>query len=272
MLVDQDNPSTANAVRSTQRCLSDARDISSWVDFRKNCLHFCTTHDANAVMIVVQGAIFNFLTHERATSISSMSSVQDDTSTPSKPPATEPEDVYYRFGGAAIATMLHNRYRSMYTSPADKRITISTEISVLKAMQCDDKSVVPTSPQYRDGGFMYFPDQALIPFIKAVDNKIKKVANSKGIREHGRNIVDVATELARMDKSLKKLFEEFMQTNFESLDEALTLINCVYAEFFRLGEFMDCYRQIQATKGGSAGQNLHDTLLSQHINLQSQIS
>lgn len=280
MLEDQDNP-TVSAVRSTQHCLSDARDISKWVDFRKNCSHICTTHDGNAVMIAVQSAVFNFLTHETATSISSMSSVQDDTSTPSQPPATEPEDVYYRFGGAAIAQMLHNRYRSMYTSPADKRIAISTEISVLKAMQCDDKSVVPASLQYRDRGFMYFPDQALIPFIKAADNKIKKFANSDGIREHGRNIARVATEQARMDESLKKLFKEFMQTKFDSLDEVLSPMNCVYAEFFRklcntrLGEFMDCYRQIQATKSGSAslsGQNLRDTLLSQHINLQSQIS
>jgi len=66
---------------------------------------------------------------------------------------------------------------------------------------------------------MYFPDQALIPFIKAADNKIKKFANSDGIREHGRNIAGTATEQARMDKSLKKLFKEFMQTKFDSLDE-----------------------------------------------------
>ena len=81
-------------------------------------------------------------------------------------------------------------------------------------------------------------------------------------------------------ESLKKLFKEFMQTKFDSLDEVLSPMNCVYAEFFRklcntrLGEFMDCYRQIQATKSGSAslsGQNLRDTLLSQHINLQSHL-
>ena len=53
MLEDQDNP-TVSAVRSTQHCLSDARDISKWVDFRKNCSHICTTHDGNAVMIAVQ--------------------------------------------------------------------------------------------------------------------------------------------------------------------------------------------------------------------------
>jgi len=72
-------------------------------------------------------------------------------------------------------------------------------------MQYDDKSVVPASLQYRDRGFMYFPDQALIPFIKAADNKIKKFANSDGIREHGRNIARVATEQARMDESLNSL-------------------------------------------------------------------
>jgi len=44
------------------------------------------------------------------------------------------------------------------------------------------------------------------------------------------------------------LFKEFMQTKFDSLDEVLSPMNCVYAQFFqrlcntRLGEFMDCYR------------------------------
>ena len=67
------------------------------------------------------------------------------------------------------------------------------EISVLKGVECSNKSIIPPSLQYRDNGFMYFPDEALIPFIKAVDDKVK-VVNKKGVQEHGGNIVQVTTE------------------------------------------------------------------------------
>ena len=42
---------------------------------------------------------------------------------------------------------------------------------------------------------MYFPNEDLIPFIKAVDNKVKEVANKKGVQEHGGKIVQVTSEL-----------------------------------------------------------------------------
>ena len=76
-------------------------------------------------------------------------------------------------------------------------------------MECPDKSIIPPSLQYRDNGFMYFPDQALIPFIKAVDDKVKEVANKKGVQEHGRNIVQVTTDKVRADTSFKTKFKEF---------------------------------------------------------------
>ena len=67
-------------------------------------------------------------------------------------------------------------YEKVSSCPVNNRGTVIVEISELKAM-------VPTKAlflQYRDSGFMYFPDQALIPFIKAVDDKVKEVANKKG--------------------------------------------------------------------------------------------
>ena len=63
---------------------------------------------------------------------------------------TEPDDVYYKFGGAAIAEMLWKRYRSIHSCPENNRGTIVEEISVLKAMECSDKSIVSLSLQYRD--------------------------------------------------------------------------------------------------------------------------
>ena len=93
--------------------------------------------------------------------------------------------LHYRFGGAAIAEMLKKRYRSIHCCPQNNRGMIVEEISILKAMECPDKSIIPASLQYRDKGFMYFPDQALILFIKAVDDKVKEIANKKRVQEHG---------------------------------------------------------------------------------------
>ena len=92
----------------------------------------------------------------------------------------EPDEVYYKFGGAAIAEMLRKRYRSIHSCPENKRGTIIVEICP-KGYGVFQQSIIPPSLQYRDNGFMYFPDEALIPFIKAVDNKVKEVANKKGV-------------------------------------------------------------------------------------------
>ena len=77
--------------------------------------------------------------------------------------------------------------------------------------------------------------------------------------------------------SLKRKFEEFLRIKFDSLDEISNAMDSVYAEFLRklcntrLGEFLDSYKQIQLSKSGSAslsGQNLRDTLLSQHVQFE----
>ena len=125
-------------------------------------------------MISIQGAIFKELSKLVAHEISVVTSKNADQ--PSTSVAVEePDDVYYRFGGAAIAEMLHNRYRSSHASPYSKRNKIANEISILKAMECKDKSVIPASLKYRDRGFMYFPDPSFIAFIKAIDDKVRSV-------------------------------------------------------------------------------------------------
>ena len=74
--------------------------------------------------------------------------------TPSAPasqsPIPEPDEVCYKFGGAAIADMLNNRYGRIHSCPENNRGSITVEISILKSMQCPDKSIVPPSLQYQD--------------------------------------------------------------------------------------------------------------------------
>ena len=111
--------------------------------------------------------------------------------------------------------MLHNRYKRIHSYPMDKRSSVVEEISILKAMQTMDKSHVPASLQYRDRGFMYFPDRPFLPFIKAVDQTVKSIANEEGIKHHGKHIVEVATQKVRSDDKLQRSFTDALVTKFE---------------------------------------------------------
>ena len=48
----------------------------------------------------------------------------------------EPDEVYFRFGGGALAEMFHTRYKQMKSSkPHTVKAKISEELSLLKCMQ-----------------------------------------------------------------------------------------------------------------------------------------
>ena len=107
------------------------------MEFRKSQLNICSVYHANAVLIAVQGAVFNYLAHTAAKHMPSME--QDETQSESIL-ISEPDDVYYRFGGAAIAEMLKKRHRSIHCCPQNIRDMIVEEISILKAIECPDKA------------------------------------------------------------------------------------------------------------------------------------
>jgi hypothetical protein len=102
------------------------------------------------------------------------------------------DDVYIRFGGAAISDMLHLRYKSIRTcSSTVRREVISQEIEILHSINTADKSSNPTYLKYRDRGYMYSPHQNFIQFIKDVDKTAKEVVTEAGLEEHGDQIVKV---------------------------------------------------------------------------------
>ena len=86
--------------------------------------------------------------------------------------------MYYRFGGAALAAMLHLRYDQLKSGVHEsKRESVRDEITILKAIQCTDKDHAPDYFQYRDMGYMYFPAARYIPFIKNVDKFVLECAS-----------------------------------------------------------------------------------------------
>ena len=58
-------------------------------------------------------------------------------------------------------------------------------------MNTKDKSFMPSYLQYRDRGFMYTPNPDFIPFFRAVDECIKEVANERGFKDHGDQLIKV---------------------------------------------------------------------------------
>ena len=225
--------------------------------------------------------MYNYLSTVTASTVGDLpcdSTVKDAPGVGTAEAIVEPEDVYYRFGGAAIAEMLHNRYKRIHSCPMDKRSSVVEEISILEAVQTMDKSA---SLQYQDRGFMYFPDCPFLPFIKSVDQTVKSIANEEGIKHHGKHIIEITTQKVRSNDKLRKSFTDALATKFDSLQGLSSAVDAVYAELLRklcntrLGEFIDSFRQIQISKSGTAtlsGQNLRDSLLSQHVNMKTQYS
>ena len=107
-------------------------------------------------------------------------------------PSNDGDDVYYRFGGAAIADILKVRYtKRSSTSATSSNCNVSHEIKILQSINTKEKSNMPEYLKYRDHGYMYTPHPSFIPFFRDVDNCIREVVNPTGFQEHTHELVKV---------------------------------------------------------------------------------
>ena len=188
--------------------------------------------------------------------------------------------VYYRFGGAAIASMLHSRYDKLKEHPGDKQLseetTILQKISIHKK---EDKENIPGSLKYRDKGHMYFPCEELLPLVKEVDFATKEYCNPESFKKHSSDLLLVMSNKFVLDMNLCSLFEDVLQVKVPEFSEMSDkTVDSVYEEFVRklchtrVEEFLNSFKQQSAAHKGLAtlaGQNLRDSLLSHHVNLRS---
>lgn len=108
-----------------------------------------------------------------------------------KSTSCDPIDVYYRVGGATLASMLHNCYDIMKSGTHSQKEKISSEIHILQRLVATSKSQAPECLQYRNEGHMYLPCVELLPFLKEVDVTVKNIAIEEGFEKHGRKLVEV---------------------------------------------------------------------------------
>ena len=95
----------------------------------------------------------------------------------------------------------------------------------------------------------------------------------------GKHLIEVATEKVKNKSELREAYTKTLLTIFDSIEGMTNAVDKVYSELTRklcntrLAEFVDCFKQIEASKVGSAtlsGLNLRDTLLHDHVNLKTQ--
>ena len=248
------------------------------LEIHQQWLSYCAKCEAdravsNPIMVAVCSAVFDYLMSK----INQHQKEKAKTSDPILLPEQE-KGVYYRFGGAALSSMLHQRYNKLKPDmPESDRAVLKEEISILKAINCTDKDHVPEYLQYRDMGYMYFPAVRYIPFIEHVDQCVLEHTNEKSLQEHGSSLVGVVTAHLRQNKDLEK---EFITLLTELYSRNTEVVQKIYLEFTRklcntrIQEFLDVYRQLAAKKEDGkhtlSGQNLRDKLLTYHTSSKSQ--
>lgn len=157
---------------------------------RMNWLEFCDCSDmpvpeSNPVMIVISSAIYDILLERAEKFQKNLSDNGESVSTSLQLPVVKDgEDVHLRIGGAAICTMLHLHYQQIKGCTTTQRDKLSQEITILQAMLMKDKTNLPHYLQYRNRGFMYFPDASFVPFIQSVHEVVRGVVSIGSLEEH----------------------------------------------------------------------------------------
>lgn len=173
---------------------SDSSD-SSLAAIRSVWMEFCKDHatpvpTSNPIMMTISSRAYFYLLDQVAMYQNELP-MANDKSTEEPVSNDDSDDVYYRFGGAAICTMLKHRYKKIRRCSSATRNALSIEICILQAMKIKDKSSIPGYLQYRDKGYMYFPQSSLIPFFRNFDGVLTEVVNEVGFRKHGDDLIKV---------------------------------------------------------------------------------
>ena len=192
------------------------------------------------------------------------------------------EDVYYHFGGSTMRNMLHSRYTKIKSHPLNQKDRVSQEITVLKQISVhkkEDKDRVPDYLKFCDEGYMYFHCVELLPFLKVVDVATKEEINNTTFSQQGSDMFTTIVEKIQGNPNLLSSFVTTVVTKASNFDNLLfTTLEALFKELvkklchIRIQEYLDSFKHEGAAhkeKATLAGQNLHDSLLTNHINLKS---
>ena len=179
-----------NLDESAKASLVAARNV--WLEFCKK--HNSPVPKTNPIMMAISSRAYSYLLDLVSVY---QASLGDQTSLGAAEitSVVDGDDVYYRFGGAAICAMLKHRYKELKSCFRTDRNALSIQICILQAMNLKDKSCIPDYLKYRDQGFMYFPHHSLLPFLRNLDTVVKETVNEDGFCKHGDDLIKVCFQL-----------------------------------------------------------------------------
>lgn len=132
--------SKINLEKSAETSVATLRSL--WLDF---CEDNCIPHDdSKRVMIPISSLVYELLldrSNDFQKGLNATSTSSESTQLPTS--SVDGDDVYLRFGGAALCDMLHQRYRLIKGCPETQRDVLSQEINILQAINMKDKSKLP---------------------------------------------------------------------------------------------------------------------------------
>ena len=79
--------------------------------------------------------------------------------------------------------------------------------------------MIPQYLKYRDNGFMYFPCDELLPFLKALDATVKAVGNEREFRRQGQKLIQETVKLVNSKSQLKEQFKEILLKRLNAEDD-----------------------------------------------------
>ena len=145
----------------------------------------------------------------------------------------------------------------------------------------EEKTHMPSYLKYRDCGYMYFPCEELMPFLKAVDTATVKTCTNERFKHEGSELLTKLAVSVEKDANLWSVFVNCAVTKVSELEKvSSSCLDGVFKELTRkvchtrVQEYLDSFKQREAASKGNAtlaGQNLRDSLLSNHVNLKSKI-
>ena len=92
---------------------------------------------------------------------------------------------------------------------------------------------LPEYLQYRGEGYMYFHCQELLPFLKALDSRVKEITNDSNFTKQGCSLLSgILEKVENDDGTLTKVFMEAAQIKLPELQD-ISQVNLVFSKLVR---------------------------------------
>ena len=187
-------------------------------------------------------------------------------------PKPESLDLLYRFGGAALHSMLKKRKAQSKSKEA-----VTKEIEFITGLTDTSKSSIPSSLKDLDVGGLILPHSNLLPLIQEADMCVREFINDKNVKRYPTQFIKMAKQSVQNNDELEQLFLDCI----EELDSSKALnsmgMHSIFSEFLskvaniRINEFLHSRQEIDLKELGEvcdADQSLRDHLKTYSNNLR----